>query len=102
SSRGLAQVVSNSLTCDFAKTRALEITTDFSHAGFRNRLDNHSLPYANYSLVTENIAETSDYTKVVDLWANSPGHAANMRADTPYVCVEYNGNFYAYEGWKPL
>lgn len=52
-------------------------------------------------LVTENIARAANYKDVVKLWINSPGHAANLFADTPYACVENYGNFYAYEGWKP-
>ncbi len=35
------------------------------------------------------------------MWINSPGHAANMEKDTPYVCVVVNGKYFAYEGWKP-
>jgi uncharacterized protein YkwD len=101
-SKGLSTISTNNLTCSFATVRAQEIANNFSHGGFQTRLSNHSLPYPNYSLVTENIAETSDYTKVVELWANSAGHAENMRANTPYVCVENYGNYYAYEGWSPL
>ncbi len=101
-SQGLGTVSPNAQTCDFAKTRAHEITTSFTHDGFNNRVNSHTLPYPSYSLVTENIAMTSDYKQVVTMWANSPGHAANMRADTPYVCVAQDGDYYAYEGWKPL
>jgi uncharacterized protein YkwD len=100
-SLGLTEVKTNSYTCNFALIRAKEITTSFNHDGFSNRISSKSLPYPSYSLVTENIAMTSDYTKVVTMWINSPGHAENMRRDTPYVCVESSGNFYAYEGWKP-
>lgn len=99
---GLSEVKTDKYTCDFAKVRAAEISTSFNHDGFRNRINNKSLPYPNYKLVTENLASTSDYKKVVTLWVNSSGHAENMRKDTPYVCVEKNGKYYAYEGWKPL
>ncbi len=101
-SNGLGSVSTNDLTCNFATIRAQEITTDFSHDGFTNRLNAHTMPYPNYSLITENIAETGDYKDVVNLWANSPQHAANMRADTPYICVEQSGDYYAMEGWKSL
>lgn len=100
-SNGLSSVRANSETCNFAKTRVSEITSDFSHTGFTNRINNHSLPYSSYHNVTENIAMNSDYTQIVTMWKNSPGHAENMRSDTPYVCVSYSGNYYAYEGWKP-
>ncbi len=87
-------------TCDYAKVRAKEIITDFSHSGWEARVNNNTIPF-DYSMITENIAMTSDYTNVVRLWISSPGHAANMRSDTPYVCVAYSGNYYAYEGMRP-
>ena len=43
----------------------------------------------------------SDYLEIVDGWINSPTHAENMRADTPFICVVQNGDYFAYEGWKP-
>jgi uncharacterized protein YkwD len=94
-SQGLPGVSPNRETCDFAKKRAQELASNFSHDGFR------PYPYASFSKVTENIAMNSDYTKVISNWIASSGHAANMREDTPYVCVSKNGNYYAYEGWKP-
>lgn len=100
-SSGLSQVKTDPYTCDFATIRAKEISTGFNHNGFDSRADNHTLPYPNYHYITENIAQTSDYKQVETLWQNSPGHAENMRADTPYVCVSSYGNNYAYEGWRP-
>lgn len=98
---GLYKVKTNQETCSFAQKRAQEIASSFSHDGFRSRFDNKTLPYASYSEVTENIAMTSDYKEVVNMWINSSGHAENMRRDTPFVCVAQNGNYFAYEGWKP-
>lgn len=100
-SKGLKNVQTDSYTCDFAKVRAKEITTNFTHDGFESRIAQKSLPYPSYRLITENIAMTQDYRDVVSLWINSPSHAANMEKDTPYVCVERSGNYFAYEGWKP-
>ncbi len=100
-SNGLPAVNSNSETCSFAATRAKEISTSFNHDGFTNRINNHTLPYASYHQITENIAMNSDYRGVVDQWINSPGHAENMKKDTPFVCIAKYGNYYAYEGWKP-
>lgn len=100
-SKGLSSVQKNLNTCNFAKIRAQEITSGFNHDGFTNRINSKSLPYPSYKLVTENIAMNSNYQDIVNQWANSAGHAANMSADTPYVCVEVLGNYYAYEGWKP-
>lgn len=100
-SKGLSSVKKNLNTCNFAKIRAQEITSGFNHDGFTNRINSKSLPYPSYSLVTENIAMNSNYQDVVNQWANSAGHAANMSADTTYACVQASGNYYAYEGWKP-
>lgn len=98
--QGLGEVKTDSNTCAFAKIRSEEISKSFNHEGFRSRIDSKTLPYSNYSNVTENIAMNSDHTKVVESWTNSPGHAENMRKDTPFVCVENFGNYYAYEGLR--
>lgn len=102
SSQGLKSVKTDTYTCDFAKVRAEEIdsSSTFNHEGFSKRIETKTLPYPNYSKITENIAMTSKYQDVVTMWINSSGHAENMRQDTPFVCVEKSGNYYAYEGWK--
>ncbi len=100
-SQGLASVQTDTYTCNFAALRAQEIAVSFNHDGFTNRINSKSLPYPSYHFVTENIAMNSNSQNVINAWINSPGHAANMRADTLYVCVKSSGNFYAYEGWKP-
>lgn len=100
SSLGLSSVSTDPYTCEFAKVRAQEISTNFNHDGFTNRITNHTLPYPSYHQVTENIAMTGNYQEVVSMWINSPGHAENMRQDTPLVCVEKFDNYYAYEGWR--
>lgn len=100
-SQGLSEVKTSTETCDFAAIRAKEIVTNFNHDGFQQRIDAKTIPYKSWTKITENIAMTSDYTQVVTMWKNSPGHAANMRADTPYVCVRNDGSYYAYEGMKP-
>lgn len=100
-SQGLSPVQPDPYTCNFAAIRAQEITTAFNHNGFNKRISSKSLPYPGYHYVTENLAHNSDYKNVVSTWINSPGHAANMRADTPFACVKSSGDYYAYEGWKP-
>lgn len=100
SSYGLPPVASSSETCNFAQTRAQEISSGFTHNGFYNRVNSHSLPYAQWSHATENIAQAPDYKEVVSLWANSPEHAANMRDNTPYVCIMQYESYYAYEGMR--
>jgi len=97
---GLAPVQENQETCAFAQIRAAEIKNDFTHNGFRSRIDNHTLPYASYTLVTENIAKTQDPSRVVAMWIDSPTHAENMRKPTSFVCVVQNGEYFAYEGWQ--
>jgi uncharacterized protein YkwD len=99
-SLGLSPVKSTNETCAFALTRAKEINTTFSHSAFYTRVNNHTIPYTNWSRATENIAEAPDYKQVVDLWKKSPGHAKNMRDNTPYVCIVQYGNYYAYEGMR--
>ena len=99
-SLGLSLVQSSVQTCAFAATRANEITNTFNHAGFYNRVHNHTIPYSRWARAVENIAETPNYKNVVTLWKNSPGHAANMRDNTPYVCIMQQGNYYAYEGLR--
>lgn len=100
-SKGLSRATSNPETCEFAKTRAGEISSAFNHDGFNQRISGKTLPYSSYSIVTENIAENSDPTQVINMWINSAPHAENMQKDTPFICVVQNGNYFAYEGWKP-
>jgi len=100
-SKGLGGVKTSTETCSFAKIRAKEISISFNHEGFRNRLTKGTLPYKSWTLVTENLAQTSNYKNVVSMWIASSSHAENMRKDTLYVCVENYGNYYAYEGMRP-
>lgn len=100
-SKGLGSISSDSQTCNFANLRASEISANFSHDGFNNRVSSNSLPYPGYQEVTENLAMNHNSSDVVSSWINSPGHAANLEKNTPYGCVGSVGNYYAYEGWRP-
>lgn len=100
-SLGLSPVQSSDQTCAFAAIRAQEISNGFNHDGFYNRVNNHTIPYTLWAHATENIAQAPNYQEVVTLWKNSPEHAANMRDNTPYVCIEQYGSYYAYEGMRP-
>lgn len=100
-SKGLSAVSTDSYTCNFAQARAQEITSNFSHDGFNQRVSSGTLPYSSYRLVVENLARAGNYKDVVNLWINSPGHNANLSADTIYGCAGYSGDFYSYQGWKP-
>ncbi|MCR4306135.1 MAG: CAP domain-containing protein [Candidatus Daviesbacteria bacterium] len=97
-SKGLPAMNTDPLTCNFARLRAQEISTDFSHNGFYNRISNKTLPYSGYKLVTENLARVPKGRDVINMWINSPGHQANLLKNTRFACVESYGNFYAYEG----
>lgn len=100
-SKGLSPTKKEQFVCGFAKLRSIEISGNFNHDGFTNRINNKSIPYPSYSLITENMANTGYYKDVVNMWMNSPSHAANMEKDTLYACVGNSGNFYVYESWKP-
>jgi len=100
-SNGLSPVQPDSNTCSLASTRAQEISNGFDHSGFENRVNSHTLPYPSYHEVTENIAMNSDQSQIVQMWIDSPEHNENMRKDTPYVCIQNSGSYYAYEGWRP-
>jgi len=100
-SLGLSPVQPSDQTCAFADMRAKEIATDFSHAGFTQRYEAHTIPYTYWSYITENLAEAPDYREVVRLWENSPTHDTNLRANTPYICVMQYHDYYAFEGMRP-
>lgn len=97
---GLPEIGTDQATCDFADMRAREIESNFSHDGFRSRIDSNTLPYQNYSYVNENIAQNSDFTRVIDSWIKSPGHAENMRQNLSTACIRHSGEFYVFEGWR--
>lgn len=94
-------------TCNFALTRAKEITKNFNHDGFTKRVENDTLPYKKWSYATENLQRNSDPSTVIDLWIKSKPHRKNLLADTPQLCikrakgVDPDGNptlFWAMEG----
>ncbi len=99
-SHGLAAVKTDPYTCNFAKIRVQEISAEFNHNGFYNRVQSKTLPYPSYRLVIENLAWAPSGQNVVNMWINSATHAANMLKNTSFVCVENYGDYYALEGWK--
>jgi uncharacterized protein YkwD len=100
-SKGKGPVTPEKYTCDFANLRAGEIVSNFSHDGFRQRIDSKTLPYPSYSSVAENIAMNSNPDAVVPAWINSSGHAENMLKDVPHGCIGVSGRYYTYLAWKP-
>lgn len=101
STKGLPPVSTDPHTCEFANTRAVEITSTFNHDGFSSRINSKNLPYPSYSEIAENIAMSSNPADVVQAWIDSPGHNENMLKNTPYACIGNSGNYYAYESWRP-
>lgn len=95
---GLSLMYPTPETCSFAQTRAGEISTNFTHEGFTNRITNHMLPYSSYSIATENIALNSNSMEVVSQWINSPIHAENMKKNTQFACIGISGNYFVFEG----
>lgn len=101
SSLGLSKFSEDPYTCDFANLRASEISISFDHSGFDNRANAKTLPYPQYTQVTENIAMNSDSTAVVPNWITSPGHNENLLKNTQFACIRRSGNYYAFESWQP-
>lgn len=100
-SNGLPPFSTEGYTCGFANLRAGEVANDFSHSGFRGRIDGNSLPYPGFSGISENIAMNSDPGNVVQSWIDSPGHNENLRKSHAHACVGRNGSYYVFESWNP-
>ncbi len=99
---GLSPLKEDQTVCLFANTRANEISSSFTHDGFSNRVSSRTLPYKTYSNIVENIAQEPNHSSVISLWINSAPHAQNLKADISYGCVGESGDYFAFEGWKPL
>lgn len=99
-SKGLSILNNDTYACDFAKLRVNEISNNFNHDGFNNRINGKTLPYPSYSSITENIAMNSNYKEVANTWINSPPHALNLEKDATYACVESVSDYYVFESWK--
>lgn len=99
--KGLSAFSTNGYACAFAVTRANEITSNFSHEGFRSRIESHTLPYPSYSSIGENIAMYSSSDQVIQAWIDSPEHNENLSKEVPFACIGKSGNYYVFESWKP-
>ena len=98
---GLPSFLFNQTVCDFAAARAQELGSDFSHNGFRQRIDTKTLPYSDYSHIAENIADCSSPEKAFELWRNSSGHNENMLSSASHGCIGNVGRLYTLEIWQP-
>lgn len=101
SGKSLPAFTTDGYTCAFAVTRAAEIVDNFSHDGFRSRIDNKTLPYPSFTGISENIAMNSDPNAVVQGWIDSPGHNENLSKQHAHACVAKNGNYYVFLSWNP-
>lgn len=99
-SKGLTAVKTNMQTCNFAQIRAKEAAESFTHEGFYNRISSKTLPYPRYRLVTENLAWAPKNQDAVQMWVNSPTHAANMLKNINFACIKKQGDYYAFEGLR--
>lgn len=96
-SKHLSPIKESDTPCTIATIRAIQIMTDFSHAGF--------YPLVHSSWVTsghwyENLAVqyTPNYN-VLTAWENSPTHNANLLATITYGCIRHVGNYWTFEAW---
>lgn len=99
-SENLPPLIINPSTCQFAAIRVREAAVSFNHNGFYNRIKSYTLPYPKYRLVTENLAWAPNKKDPVNMWINSPSHAANLLKNTSFACVEKYGDYYAFESLK--
>lgn len=103
-SNGLGWVKEDDYTCEYATRRARDSVKNIpglTHAGFD---ETYRASYPSVRYVTENLAAGFSDEDVVKAWINSPGHRANLLADTPFMCVRkalggYYGTYYALEGY---
>lgn len=98
--QGLSPFLANETVCNFALVRVQELKSNFSHEGFRQRIDNNTLPYPDYSHIAENIADTDTPERAFELWRNSPGHNENMLYPSTFGCIGNIGRLYTLEIWE--
>jgi uncharacterized protein YkwD len=75
---GLTPIKMDSITCNFAKVRLVEVMKDFSHNGFWRR---------NIAYRVENLASGYTPDTIVYHWTQSPTHAYQLREGIRYGCV---------------
>ena len=97
----LTPVIENSIVCDLATARAVEISTDFSHDKFMARFENSSygryIDFANYTVFGENLSRNFDKGEdVVNAWINSPKHKEILESTFEYGCIVCYKNYCAF------
>lgn len=99
--KGLSSIQTDTFSCAFAQKRLTEIKANFSHEGFKKRLEGYTMPYPNTSILSENIARNIEPVNIVPSWIQSEGHRENLEKDTPFGCIAIDGEYVVFEGWKP-
>lgn len=80
--------------CDVAHTRAEEIKSNFSHQGFRDKIDQGSLAYLSYGKIAENIWQGSQNSIVQTMqsWDQSPSHKDALLDNWTWGCGAHTGH----------
>lgn len=91
---GLKVVIESKSVCAYAKLRAEQVKSDWSHNGF---LYTKEQPKPGFWV--ENLAKGFDVPPI-EAWKKSATHNANLLADVSEMCLERNGNYWALEGWS--
>lgn len=93
-------VIPDSASCAFARKRAKDIQTDFSHDGFKGQIKDF---YGDrWKVADENLARNfSTPEQVVTAWTRSPSHRKVLLAQISFLCVAQQGRYWSLEGWQP-
>ena len=96
----LAPLIQKDELCALAKTRAVQIKSDWSHTQFQPEIDKIKNMNGKFY---ENLARTFESEDVVWGWSMSQkGHReAMLIPEMKYGCVSQSGDHYAFEGYIP-
>ena len=83
--------------CILAKIRVKEILSDFGHDGFNKKFMGNTFKndgYWKYSKLGENLAKfVTDEDVILNMWLNSASHAANLKDNYLYSCIECESGY---------
>lgn len=86
-------LIQNDAVCDLSKVRSMEISKDFSHQGFRDRVSDINYKMVlHYSNLGENLSwDILSGQEVLFAWLMSPKHKEILDTPYKYGCVScYN------------
>lgn len=86
---GLNKINIDPQICQLANQRALEVSTNFSHDGFRNHIENGDYDFTGFQSIAENLWQGSfSAVHIVEYgWDNSEGHRANLQGKFSRGCA---------------